>query len=887
MNPPLPILRLLALLLLCIPAGGQTQPLGIEKTTDGIRLKPSASTNPATFFVYQSTNIQNLATSPELLLTTNAFPVAGILIPSLCDSQFFNVAQWPNSDPADFGHAYEPDIVESPPISVISASIPEPLIGGEAFDASVFIVDQNGQLLDYSGPIEISVIHLRDQSRHPSAVVLPTSGIADHGSFSARFTVSDAESLADFTLSVRLLDLAQLSLDKPKTGFGPPHNRTASAPFLRNTFNLPNAGSITPATYAELQAILEQRRAEFADSDTTWSFPLDTDPRNVPVAGTFGEWRGKASNEHVHRGLDLAAEKNVLASRGGVVSARSSHLGEYLVIDHGDGYFSRYLHLDPSSVVVKLGQGVERGAVLATRLYVTPDFGKHLHFEIRKSSSRVPWGRGEPGSAEDPLSAPGAFKPKRGILLPDLEEIGLTHEHPAKIAFEKKAPTTVDSIKSDVFIVARVVDKEPKPGIADPNLANHFDYYRLSVVASLRPEGTNRFFPIWPKNDDEISKLLPKTAPSDAIMGFGRYGPKDPLPPHRTSQYRYWWQWNTEPYRDKPAGPRTFQIAALDYDSAFTNVVFTFGPKILEVRRLNSGNHFSVKIEPHLGSSNQPSLIQPDLYKWEVIKGGLVRSFGFFDRTFDKHKEPSENEFQYPGDCIGGSGWLLRISSVLAPDIAHTNSLPGFWFEPASIDLEAGSTAEVKLFECTPEGSKREYDLRQLGIAVVRSNGYKEYGPQAYTDLSRTPVGIMEDGKVTGVLQGDYSVVFYPHLGFDQFEIAYPAVLKVKVRRSLLFVTVSNPFNAVSLGVQMNGRSLGTAASAGNPLGHILLGGGSAFFYDIPASGTADISFVGSGDREVSWAVTFLGTDQFNQFLGTWSSGVPSPVYSYPMQRWQ
>lgn len=126
---------------------------------------------------------------------------------------------------------------------------------------------------------------------------------------------------------------------------------------------------------------------------------LDTGPDNWgwridPVYG------GRA----YHAGSDLSASLglNVVASRSGTVisvndGARDcgadcgSGYGNFVVIDHGDGYFTRYGHLKKDSVTkyVSVGMTVSQGQIIGLSGNSGKSTGPHLHFEIREGNS---WG---------------------------------------------------------------------------------------------------------------------------------------------------------------------------------------------------------------------------------------------------------------------------------------------------------------------------------------------------------------------------------------------------------------------------------------------------------------------------------------------------------------
>ena len=87
-----------------------------------------------------------------------------------------------------------------------------------------------------------------------------------------------------------------------------------------------------------------------------------------------------------HTGVDLIANTGtpVMAAAGGVV-ASSSYSGEYgnmVDIDHDNGLTSRYAHLSRS--LVKAGDVVMKGQVIAMVGVTGRTTGPHLHFEVRE-----------------------------------------------------------------------------------------------------------------------------------------------------------------------------------------------------------------------------------------------------------------------------------------------------------------------------------------------------------------------------------------------------------------------------------------------------------------------------------------------------------------------
>ncbi|TYL47493.1 peptidoglycan DD-metalloendopeptidase family protein [Marinomonas sp. IMCC 4694] len=85
-----------------------------------------------------------------------------------------------------------------------------------------------------------------------------------------------------------------------------------------------------------------------------------------------------------HNGVDLATPSGteLVATGDGVVTRVATHkyAGKYIVLDYTGPYGSRYLHL--SKVLVKNGQRVKRGQVIALSGNTGRTTGAHLHYEL-------------------------------------------------------------------------------------------------------------------------------------------------------------------------------------------------------------------------------------------------------------------------------------------------------------------------------------------------------------------------------------------------------------------------------------------------------------------------------------------------------------------------
>ncbi len=94
-----------------------------------------------------------------------------------------------------------------------------------------------------------------------------------------------------------------------------------------------------------------------------------------------------------HGGIDINAPKNAYihaAASGKVIWSgwRSGGSGNTVIIDHGGGITTLYLHIISGGLLVKEGQQVKAGDVIARVGTTGLSTGYHLHFEVRKNGVR-------------------------------------------------------------------------------------------------------------------------------------------------------------------------------------------------------------------------------------------------------------------------------------------------------------------------------------------------------------------------------------------------------------------------------------------------------------------------------------------------------------------
>lgn len=99
-------------------------------------------------------------------------------------------------------------------------------------------------------------------------------------------------------------------------------------------------------------------------------------------------------NKQFHNGVDMAAPGGspILAAYDGkvVAAAYSNSMGNYIMIDHGDGLYTIYMHA--SALYVSSGTEVSKGDKIAAVGTTGRSTGNHLHFSVRLNGNYVsPW----------------------------------------------------------------------------------------------------------------------------------------------------------------------------------------------------------------------------------------------------------------------------------------------------------------------------------------------------------------------------------------------------------------------------------------------------------------------------------------------------------------
>lgn len=131
-----------------------------------------------------------------------------------------------------------------------------------------------------------------------------------------------------------------------------------------------------------LDLAVTQQAASVARLPT--AMPIESYPY---LSSSYG-WRRNPFNGQMsmHEGLDFSAPHGtpIRSAAGGVVRTVTVHrgYGNMVEIDHGEGLMTRYAHA--KTILVKEGEVVTRGQLIARVGSTGLSTGPHLHFEVRK-----------------------------------------------------------------------------------------------------------------------------------------------------------------------------------------------------------------------------------------------------------------------------------------------------------------------------------------------------------------------------------------------------------------------------------------------------------------------------------------------------------------------
>lgn len=130
---------------------------------------------------------------------------------------------------------------------------------------------------------------------------------------------------------------------------------------------------------------LSTTTVKYVGGDMNWPAP-----GNYKISSAYGyRIHPIFKTRRFHSGIDIHANKgeSITAANGGTViyaGVRTGY-GNTVILDHGGGITTLYAHIMNRGILVKVGQTVKSGAVIAKVGSTGWSTGPHLHFEYRKN----------------------------------------------------------------------------------------------------------------------------------------------------------------------------------------------------------------------------------------------------------------------------------------------------------------------------------------------------------------------------------------------------------------------------------------------------------------------------------------------------------------------
>ena len=166
-------------------------------------------------------------------------------------------------------------------------------------------------------------------------------------------------------------------------------------------------------TWHDITSVFDHCNPDYTTDGRVCEFDGETGVRSNGVDPSFslGYAQTPGGRDYIsydgHNGWDYSMYyENVLATAPGTVTLAGADsinpcFGQTILIDHGNGFTTRYAHL--SAIYVKVGDPVARGQVIAASGNTGCSSGPHLHFGVYITSSWTavdPWGWS--GAGADP-----------------------------------------------------------------------------------------------------------------------------------------------------------------------------------------------------------------------------------------------------------------------------------------------------------------------------------------------------------------------------------------------------------------------------------------------------------------------------------------------------
>ena len=143
---------------------------------------------------------------------------------------------------------------------------------------------------------------------------------------------------------------------------------------------------------AKNMAVGNKAGDQFVEGKASASGMIWPMPSSTYISSGYG-YRGEvmAGSGTFHHGIDIAVNTGapIVAAKAGRVISSSYHysMGNHVIIDHGGGIYTVYMHA--SKLLVSVGQDVSQGQTIALVGSTGMSTGPHLHFSVKLNGQYV------------------------------------------------------------------------------------------------------------------------------------------------------------------------------------------------------------------------------------------------------------------------------------------------------------------------------------------------------------------------------------------------------------------------------------------------------------------------------------------------------------------
>ncbi len=269
------------------------------------------------------------------------------------------------------------------------------LIAAFPLGVLIFMLGRSTAEVSVDLPAEIGALQMDIRLQQGAVDRLKRANEHDVNALAVRLAELQAASTRLDALGERLAQMGQLSLDEfdfsePAPVGGPAHldtlGSTGETELRYAITSLSDKLRRQSSQLDALQFLMVNRQLE---SDLT---PAGWPVKKGWISSRFGERNDPFTGERAqHEGLDFAGTRGteVLSVASGVViwaSSRAAY-GNTVEIDHGNGFRTRYAHNE--DLVVKAGDHVTAGQVIARMGSSGRSSAPHVHFEVLKDGNRI------------------------------------------------------------------------------------------------------------------------------------------------------------------------------------------------------------------------------------------------------------------------------------------------------------------------------------------------------------------------------------------------------------------------------------------------------------------------------------------------------------------